>query len=62
MKRRTLDIIFATGGLVLAALLVGLGAAVLGESSFAREYVREELSAQKITFTTADKLTDVEKN
>ncbi|HKY50083.1 MAG TPA: hypothetical protein VJP45_02390, partial [Candidatus Limnocylindria bacterium] len=46
----------------LAALLVGLGAAVLGESSFAREYVREELSAQKITFTTADKLTDVEKN
>lgn len=62
MKRRTLDIIFASGGLLVAVILVGLGFALLSQYAFAQDYVREELSAQKITFTTADKLTDVEKN
>jgi len=62
MKRRTLDIIFAGGGLVVAALLVALGLALHGEHSFSTEYVKGELAAQKITFPTADKLTDAEKN
>ena len=61
MKRKTLDIIFATGGLLLAFVLVVLGTALAGEATFARDYVRTELGAQKITFTAAEKLTDYEK-
>jgi hypothetical protein len=62
MKRRTLDLILAGGGLMVAALLVALGLAMTTQYSFAQDYVKEELSAQKITFTAADKLTDAEKN
>jgi hypothetical protein len=62
MKRRTLDIVFAAGGLLMAALLVVLGMAVYSQYNFATSYVKEELGAQKITFATADKLTDEEKN
>ncbi len=62
MKRRTLDTIFAGGGLLVAALLVVLGFVVAGQAAFATNYVKEELGAQKITFATADKLTDAEKN
>lgn len=61
MKRRTLDIILAGGGLVVAALLFTLGFAAYGQHSFSQNYVKEELSAQKITFTPADKLTAEEK-
>lgn len=61
MKRKTLDIIFATGGLLLAAVLIALGTALAAEATFARDYVRTELGAQKITFAAADKLTDYEK-
>lgn len=61
MKRKTLDIIFATGGLLLALVLVGLGTALASEATFARDYVKTELGAQKIVFTDADKLTDYEK-
>lgn len=62
MKRRTLDIILAGGGVMVAVLLVALGLALATQYSFAQDYVKEELSAQKITFTAADKLTDAEKN
>ena len=62
MKRRTLDTIFAAGGILVAALLVVLGYVLIDQASFATNYVKEELSAQKITFATADKLTDSEKN
>jgi hypothetical protein len=61
MKRRTLDIVFAGGGLLMAALLVVLGMAVYSQYNFATSYVKEELGAQKITFASADKLTDEEK-
>ena len=61
MKRKTLDIIFAIGGLLLAAVLIALGTALAAEATFARDYVRTELGAQKITFTATDKLTDYEK-
>ena len=57
MKRRTLDITLAGGGLVVAVLLLALGFAAFGQYSFSQNYVKEELGAQKITFTPADKLT-----
>lgn len=57
MKRRTLDLIFASGGIVVAALLVVLGFALSTQYAFATDYVRTELGAQKISFATADKLT-----
>ena len=62
MKRRTLDITLAGGGLMVAILLAALGFAMAGQYEFATNYVKEELSAQKITFATADKLTPEEKN
>ena len=62
MKRRTLDLIFAGGGLMVAVLLAALGLALLSQYTFAMDYVKEELGAQKITFTSAEKLTDDEKN
>ena len=61
MKRRTLDITFAGGGLLVAVLLLALALAIGSQYAFAQDYVKEELAAQKITFTTADKLTDAEK-
>ncbi len=60
MKRRTLDIILAGGGLLVAVLLFALGFALFTQYSFSQNYVKEELSAQKITFTAADKLTPEE--
>lgn len=62
MKRRTLDITLAGGGLLVAVIIAALGFALFTQYSFARDYVKEELSAQKITFTTADKLTAEETN
>jgi len=57
MKRRTLDITLAGGGLVVAVLLLALGFAAIGQYSFSQNYVKEELGAQKITFTPASALT-----
>lgn len=62
MKRRTLDIILAGGGLMVGVLILVLGFAVASQYSFAQSYVKEELSAQKIAFAPAAKLTDAEKN
>ena len=53
MKRRTLDIILAGGGLMVAVLILALGFAISSQYSFAQNYVKEELSAQKITFAPA---------
>jgi hypothetical protein len=61
MKRRTLDIVFSTGGLVLAGLLLIAGIVLAGNARFANNYVTNQLSEQKITFKTADTLTDEEK-
>lgn len=61
VKRRTLDIIFAGGGLVVAVVIAILAYFVAGQASFAKDYVYTQLSEQKITFATADKLTDAEK-
>ena len=62
MKRRTLDFIFAGGGLILAVLLLVLGFVLADQASFAKDYVKEQLGEQKITFKEADKLTEEEKN
>jgi hypothetical protein len=61
MSRRTLDFVFAGGGAILAVLLLVLGFVLADQASFARSYVKNQLGEQKISFTTADKLTDEEK-
>lgn len=61
MKRRTLDIMFSIGGLGLAGLLVILGLVLTSNANFAKSYVKDQLSQQKITFTTLDKLTPEDK-
>jgi hypothetical protein len=62
VKRRTLDIILAGGGLMVGVLILILGFAVASQYSFAQNYVKEELGAQKIVFAPAANLTDAEKN
>ena len=62
MKRRTLDITFAAGGLIFAVILAVLGLFVFSQYQFAQDYVKNELGAQKITFAQASALTDAEKN
>jgi hypothetical protein len=57
-----LDLFFASGGLVVAAILAVLGFAVSSQAQFATDYAATELGAQKITFTAADKLTPEEKS
>ncbi|MEO8540305.1 MAG: hypothetical protein ABI577_11235 [bacterium] len=62
MKRRTLDIIFASGGLLLAGMMLVLGLVLADQYNWGKDYVKEELGSQKITFTAADKLTAEEKD
>ena len=61
MKRRTLDIAFVAGGLLLAVLLLVMGLVLRSNSDFAKNYVHDQLSQQKITFTPVENLNDVEK-
>jgi hypothetical protein len=61
MKRRTLDIVFSVGGLALAGLLLVLGLVMTSNANFAKDYVKDQLSQQNISFKTADTLTDEEK-
>ena len=49
--RRTLDIIFSVGGVALAVLLAVLGLVLKSNADFAKNYVHDQLAAQKITFT-----------
>ena len=51
MKRKTLDIIFSVGGGLLAILLLVLGLVLQNQANFAKDYVHDQLAAQKITFT-----------
>ena len=57
ISRRTLDLVFSGGGVLLAVLLIAFGYLLADQGSFARSYVRDQLGQQKITFATADKLT-----
>src|SRR4051794_38042560 len=61
MKRRTLDILFGTGGLVFALLLLIVGIVLTSNANFAKNYVSDQLSQQNISFKTADTLTPEEK-
>jgi hypothetical protein len=61
MKRRTLDIMFSVGGLVVAALLLVMGVVLTSNANFAKNYTEDQLSAQQISFKAADKLTAEEK-
>ena len=49
MKRRTLDVLFSAGGLALAVLLLVLGLVMTSNANFAKSYVKDQLSQQKIT-------------
>jgi hypothetical protein len=61
MKRRTLDIMFSVGGLLLAGLLLVMGIVLSSNADFAKSYTRDQLAAQQISFKAADKLTADEK-
>ena len=61
MQRRTLDILFSIGGTALAALLLVLGIVMTSNANFAKNYVKDQLTEQNITFTPADFLKPEEK-
>ena len=61
MKRRTLDVVFSVGGLLLAGLLLVLGLVLQNQADFAKSYVKNQLTEQKISFTPAGVLTAEEK-
>src|SRR4051812_18910945 len=61
MKRRTLDILFSAGGMMLALLLLVMGIVLTTNANFAKTYVHDQLGAQKITFKTVATLTDEER-
>ena len=61
MKRRTLDLLFSIGGIALAGLLLVLGFVLTSNANFAKTYVKQQMGEQRISFKTADTLTDEEK-
>jgi len=61
MKRRTLDIMFSVGGLLLAGLLLVMGVVLTSNANFAKNYTRNQLAQENITFKTAATLTAEEK-
>ena len=60
MQRRTLDILFSAGGLLLAVLLLILGLVMTSNANFADDYVNDQLSAQHIVFPPEEALTEEE--
>lgn len=56
MKRRTLDIAFSIGGALFAVLLLVLGLVLMNQGSFAKDYVKDQLSQQQISFTPVEGL------
>ena len=61
MKRRTLDIVFSAGGVALAGLLLVLGLVLTNQADFAKSYVKDQLTQQKINFTPVAGLAAQEK-
>lgn len=62
MKRRTLDIIFSVGGVVLAVGFLALGLVLWNEGSWGDDYVADQLGEQKIVFATMEELEKDEAN
>lgn len=58
MRRKTLDIIFSSGGAVTAVLLIVLGLILASQASFARDYVKAQLGEQRIAFASEDALSE----
>ena len=56
MKRRTLDMIFVAGGVIITVGLVVLGVVLKTNANFAMDYVKNNLAEQHITFKTVDQL------
>jgi hypothetical protein len=61
MSRRHLDIVIATGGALVAILVLALGIVARNEANFAKENVREQLAEQQIFFKEESKLTPSER-
>lgn len=61
MKRRTLDVLFSTGGALLAILLLVAGIVLNSNATFARNYVHDQLLEQHITFPTVANMKPEEK-
>jgi hypothetical protein len=61
MKRRTIDLVASAGGLLIAAILLVGGLVLTANANFANTYVHDQLSAQQITFTAAEELSDEER-
>jgi hypothetical protein len=61
MRRRTLDILFSAGGLALAAMIAILGVVMTSNANFSKNYVKDQLSQQNISFKPVADLTDEEK-
>ena len=61
MSRKRLDLIVSTGGLATAVLFAVLGVVFRANGTFARDYVADQLGAQRIEFPVADALTDDER-
>jgi hypothetical protein len=49
VKRRSLDVVFSVGGLLLAGLLPVLGLVLENQADFAKSYVTDQLSQQLLT-------------
>jgi hypothetical protein len=61
MKRRTFDLLVSIAGLALAVTLVVAGLVFRANADFAKDNVRQQLTAQKISFPPATALSDEEK-
>ena len=61
MNRRTLDLLFSAGGVVLGVMLMVLGLVLNNQSNFAHNYVKDQLTAQKISFAKADPTSEEQK-
>ncbi|HLI72483.1 MAG TPA: hypothetical protein VKU86_01295 [Acidimicrobiales bacterium] len=53
MRRKTFDVLMASGGAVVVVVLLVAGALLMWGYTFSNGYVHDQLSAQKITFPPA---------
>ncbi len=58
MRRRTLDALLTTGGLIVATVLLVAGGLLAWGSSFVADNVHSQLAAQKITMPSGDAISD----
>ena len=61
MQRRTFDLLVSVGGLVLGVVLIVVGFVFRANAEFAKDSVRAQLAAQRISFPAASALSPQEK-